>query len=79
MLTCAPVGPSPVVPIYPLPPSPDDAVVWLIPQDDNGATGRYVAVAPGELVLVTTGSCLDTQSDQESNGAGPVIRVTITP
>jgi hypothetical protein len=79
MTSDAPEGPSPAVPLYPLPLSPDDALLRLVARDDSGATGRYLAIATGDLVLFTTGLCLDTGSDHQSNGACPVLRVRITP
>jgi hypothetical protein len=75
MTTNAPEG----APIYPLPSSPDATVLRQIARDDNGATGRFVAVAAGDVLLLTTGLCFDTQSDLQSSGACPALRVRVTP
>ncbi len=66
-------------PIYPLPQSPDDYVLRLVSQSDNGATGRYEAVGPGTVVLMSNGFCLDSKSHVETNGPCPVLRLTVTP
>ena len=79
MITNAPAGASPPVPVFPLPSSPDDSVLRLVSRDDNGATGRFLAIAAGDVTLLTNGFCLDIQSDQQSRGACPVLRVRITP
>ena len=55
-------------PIYPLPQSPDDKILRLVTQTDNGATGRYEAVGPGTIVLNSNGFCLNTNSDVETDG-----------
>jgi hypothetical protein len=79
MITNAPAGASPPVPVFPLPSSPDDSVLRLISRDDNGATGRFLAIAAGDVTLLTNGFCLDIQSEQQSRGACPVLRVRVTP
>lgn len=66
-------------PIYPLPGSPDASVLRLVERGDNGATGRYLAVGDGEVVLMTSGLCLDTASGQESTGPCPVLRIAVGP
>jgi hypothetical protein len=79
MITNAPAGASPPAPIYPLPSSPDDSVLHPVSRDDNGATGRFLAIAAGDVTLLTNGFCFDTQLEQESKGACPVLRVKVTP
>lgn len=77
--TDAPTGASPGPPIYRLPGSPDDTVLRLIAQEDDGATGLYRAVASGDVVLTTAGYCLDNRTDEQSYGACPLLHVTVTP
>ena len=79
MTTEMPVGASPPVPVYPLPASPDDAVLRLIAQEDGVSTGRSPAVAPGDVVLTTSGLCTDDRTMQQTSGACPVLHVTVTP
>jgi Domain of unknown function (DUF4232) len=79
MTTELPVGASPPVPRYPLPPSPDDAVLQRFAVEDAGATGSYQAVAPGEVVLTTSGLCTDLKASRQTYGACPVLDVTVTP
>jgi Domain of unknown function (DUF4232) len=79
MTTDLPVGASPPVPRYPLPPSPDDAVLQRFAVEDAGATGSYRAVAPGEVVLTTSGLCTDLKAGRQAYGACPVLDVTVTP
>lgn len=70
---------EPAQPTYPLSTSPDHSVLRLVAFDDNGATGRYLAVADGELVLGTSGPCLDTASGEQRTGACPVLKIVVGP
>lgn len=66
-------------PMYPLPQSPDGQILQLVSETDNGATGRYQAVGPGTVVLISNGLCLDVNSDSQTDGACPVLKLTVTP
>ena len=64
------------VPEYPLPTSPDAAVLRLVAVTDGGATGVYRAVGPGTLTLTSSGFCIHT-SGQERTGICPLLAVTV--
>lgn len=76
MTTGASQGSLPPAPEYPLPSSPDAAVLWLVSVTDEGATGVYRAVAPGTAVLTSSGFCIHS-SGQETEGECPLLAVTV--
>ena len=79
MTTGTPGATGLAAPLYPLPASPNDAILHAVAQADDGATGRFMAVAPGDVVLATTGLCTDPESGRQTKGACPVLAVTVTP
>jgi hypothetical protein len=79
MTTGTPDAPGLAASLYPLPASPNDAILHAVAQADDGATGRFMAIAPGDVVLATTGLCTDPESGRQTNGACPVLAVTVTP
>lgn len=62
---------------YQLPTSPNNGVLRLSRTADDGATGQYLAVAPGEVTLSTSGSCTDSVSGDQSQGPCPVLEITV--
>jgi hypothetical protein len=74
MITNAPVGASPGLPLFPLPPSPNERLLHLVASTDGGATGGYLALGPGNVVLDTSGCPPDWQT---LLGACPVLGITI--
>lgn len=78
MTTDASDGDMSAPPSSALPSSPDDSILRLLSTADNGATGRYLATAPGDLVLFTIGTCVDVATGQQTQGACPVLRVKVT-
>lgn len=77
--TDTPDGTGVATPFYSLPSSPNDAILRAVARNDNGATVRFMAVAPGDVVLVTTGLCFDPASGRQTQGPCPVVDVTVTP
>ena len=76
MTTGAALGSLPPAPEYPLPTSPDAAVLRLVATTDGGATGVYRAVAPGTVTLTSSGFCIH-KSGQETAGVCPLLAVTV--
>jgi hypothetical protein len=77
MTTGAPQGSLPPASEYPLPTSPDAAVLRLVAVADGGATGVYRAVGPGTVVLTSSGFCIH-ESGQETEGRCPLLAVAVT-
>lgn len=63
---------------YALPESPDPAILRDLGHDDP-TTGRYLAVAEGDVVLITAGLCLDVQTDRQSTRPCPLVAVMVLP
>jgi hypothetical protein len=78
MLTNTATGTTPPPPIYPLPASPDVAVLRPLAVTDNGATGRYLGIGIGYVDLVTSGSCVDSRTGQQTQGRCAVLHVEVT-
>ncbi len=76
LTTGAALGSLPPAPEYPLPTSPDTAVLRLIAVTDGGATGVYRAAGPGTVTLTSGGFCIH-KSGQETEGVCPLLTVTV--
>jgi hypothetical protein len=67
------------VPAFPLPYSSRPSVVARTAVSADKATGTFTARRPGHAVLFTTADCLESTSEQQTQGKCPALDITVLP